>query len=116
MQDYLLETTLREFARPDAALSREFPPPKHHRSMEVREAFDADKINYLIDNFETHLRRVDGITTHPDNEEGRRLRGLRSACPAYFAKRGRKRKQLEWLHRRRAIGSKKDAGCADLSA
>ena len=36
-------------------------------------------------------------------EEVRRLRQLQAACPAYFAPRGTKRRQLEWLHRKRAI-------------
>ena len=38
-----------------------------------------------------------------DAGEGRRLRELRAACPAFFAARGTRRRQLDWLHRRRAI-------------
>ena len=47
-------------------------------------------------------------------DELQRLRELRRACPAYFARRGHRRHQLDWLHRRRVVRS--DApGCADLA-
>ncbi len=45
--------------------------------------------------------------------EQRRLGQLQSACPAYFAPRGTKRRQLHWLHRRRTIRGTEEA-CADL--
>ena len=45
--------------------------------------------------------------------EQRRLGQLQSACPAYFAPRGTKRRRLHWLHRRRTIRGTEEA-CADL--
>jgi hypothetical protein len=48
-------------------------------------------------------------------EERHRLSALRSACPAFFAERGKKRGQLDWLHRRRAIRST-HAACSTSGA
>ena len=45
--------------------------------------------------------------------EQRRLGQLQSACPAYFAPRGTKRRRLHWLHRRRTIRGTEEA-CAEL--
>ena len=51
-------------------------------------------------------------------EERSRLKALRSACPAFFAPRGRRRRRLDWLHRRRTLpitDDSIDAACAMLS-
>ena len=48
-------------------------------------------------------------------DESKRLKKLRTACPAFFAQRGTKRHRLDWLHRRRRIrGEEKE--CASLEA
>jgi hypothetical protein len=47
-------------------------------------------------------------------DERRRLDQLRAACPAFFAKRGTRRPQLDWLHRRRTIRSP-EPRCTNVS-
>ena len=46
-----------------------------------------------------------------DAESGKLIQ-LQRACPAFFAPRGKNRRQLDWLHRRRSILAD-EAGCAE---
>ena len=53
----------------------------------------------------------DALHTH----ERRQLEQLQTACPAFFAPRGLKRRQLDWLHRRRTIRGSRADGCGPPS-
>ena len=49
-----------------------------------------------------------------EGAERRRLEQLQAACPAFFARRGSKRRRLSWLHRRRRIRGA-EPECEELS-